>query len=268
LSVSASTQGSTDPDGSVSKSTIDFGDGTVAAGPSASHTYAVTGSYDISATVFDNAGASAVAVQRMSVKATSPGVTVFTPGNGATVNWPTTLTASANSAAPIAMMKVLVDGQQVYAIDRDTIHTALKIFRGAHHVVVEATDNTGATSSTAFDVSAEPGDPTPTAVLQVLPMPAVAPNTVLACTANSVAPNGFFIKRQINFSDGAVGFGTGVLHSFAAPGSYSATAIVTDQFGATASASQIFPVNAVITVPAKTRGWPKPRYPLFPLRRP
>src|SRR5207302_5995867 len=45
LTVNASTQSSTDPDGKVAKSTNDFGDGTVAAGPNASHTYKVAGTY-------------------------------------------------------------------------------------------------------------------------------------------------------------------------------------------------------------------------------
>ena len=270
LTVSASTQGSTDPGGTVTKSTIDFGDGAVAAGPNASHTYAVTGTYNITATVFDKASSSAVVIQRTSVKPATPGVTLFTPGSGSTVNWPTALIASATSTAPITMMRVLVDGRQVYAIDRDIINTALKIFRGPHHVVVQASDSTGATTTAAVDVTAEPSDPDPIAALQVLPMPTIAPNTVLACTAGSVAPNGFFIMRQIRFSDGAVAFATGALHTFAAPGNFSATAIVTDQFGATASASTGFTASGTsLTInPAETRGWPVARYPISPLRRP
>lgn len=249
---------------------IDFGDGTVAAGPVASHTYAFPGTYNITATVVDNSGSAAVAIQQLSVKPSTPGVTLFTPGNGSTVNWPTTVVASSNSAAPITMMKVLVDGQQVYAIDRDTVNTALKVYRGSHQLTVEATDATGITTSAVENVVAEPGDPTPTAVLQLVPMPSIAPDAVLACTAQSVAPNGFFIMRQIQFSDGAVVFAVGALHTFASPRTYSVTGIVTDQFGATASASQIFAASASAQsiVPKQVQGWPVPRYALSPLRRP
>jgi hypothetical protein len=271
LTVTASTEASTDPDGSVTKSTIDFGDGVVAAGPVASHTYAVPGTYNITATVFDNSGSAAVAIQQLSVKSSTPGVTLFTPGNRSTVNWPTSFVASSNSAAPVTMMRVLIDGQQVYAIDRDTINTALKVYRGSHQIMVEATDATGATTSTVENVVAEPGDPTPTAVLQLVPMSSIAPNTVLACTAQSVAPNGFFIKRQIQFSDGAVAFAVGTLHTFASSGTYSVTGIVTDQFGATASASQMFAATAGAQsiVRPELQGWPVPRYTTFsPLRRP
>jgi len=270
LTVTASTEASTNPDGGITKSMIDFGDGTVAAGPVASHTYAFPGTYNITATVVDNSGSAAVAIQQLSVKPSTPGVTLFTPGNGSTVNWPTPVVASSNSAAPITMMKVLVDGQQVYAIDRDTVNTALKVYRGSHQLTVEATDATGITTSAVENVVAEPGDPTPTAVLQLVPMPSIAPDAVLACTAQSVAPNGFFIMRQIQFSDGAVVFAVGALHTFASPRTYSVTGIVTDQFGATASASQIFAASASAQsiVPKQVQGWPVPRYALSPLRRP
>jgi phage baseplate assembly protein gpV len=270
LTVSASTGASTDPDGSVTKSTINFGDGAVAAGPTASHTYAVPGTYNITATVFDNSGSSAVAIEPVTIKASAPGVTLYTPGNGSTVNWPTTVLASSSSGAPITMMRILIDGQQVYAIDRDTIDTALKVYRGSHQLLVQATDATGATTSAAADLSAEPADPTPTAVLQLVPMPGIAPNTVLACTAQSVAPNGFFIMRQIQFSDGSVAYTTGALHTFALAGTYSVTGIVTDQFGATASASQMFVASSSThsAIPVRLKGWPTPRYTLSPLRRP
>ena len=86
LAVSASTDGSSDADGTVANSTINFGDGTVENGPHATHGYAVTGTYNITATVFDNAGASSVTVNRISVKPAALGVTIFTPANGSTVN--------------------------------------------------------------------------------------------------------------------------------------------------------------------------------------
>jgi hypothetical protein len=240
LTLKGSTDGSSDPDGSVASSTIDFGDGTTMNGPDASHTYAAPGTYTIVATVVDNAGASAVAVKQFSVKASAGGVTIFTPANGATINWPTSFTASANSAAPVSSMTLLVDGQAVYATHSDIINTSLKIFRGPHHIVVQATDTAGTTSSSAIDVTAEPTDQTPVAAVTVLPLPAVAPNAVLACTAGSQDPDGFINATQVSFSDGTTIKSVGAVHTFAAPGTYSATATVTDQFGATDSASGTF----------------------------
>src|SRR5206468_1426005 len=99
---SASTSASS---GNVAKSVIDFGDGTVVNGASASHTYSNVGTYLITATVSDAAGASSVAVQQISAKPSSSGVTISSPGNNATVNWPTPVVASANSETAVSAMQ-------------------------------------------------------------------------------------------------------------------------------------------------------------------
>ncbi len=59
-SITASTAGSSDPDGSIVASTINFGDGSApVSGSSASHTYSAAGTYTITGTVTDNLGATA-----------------------------------------------------------------------------------------------------------------------------------------------------------------------------------------------------------------
>lgn len=242
LTLAASTDGSADSDGSIASSTIDFGDGTVVSGPHATHTYAAAGIYNVVATVVDNGGASAVAVERVSVKSTATGIKIFAPADGATVNWPTSFVASSNLANPVTSMKLLVDGTAVYASNSDVINTALKINRGTHHISIQATDNTGATFSSSIDVTAEPGDLTPVADVVTFPLPAVGANAVLACTANSSDPDGFLNARQVTFSDGVTVKATGAVHTFAAPGTYSATATVTDQYGATDTATDTFSV--------------------------
>jgi len=87
---------------------------------------------------------------------------------------------------------------------------------------------------------------------------------------NDSPANIFFITRQIQFSDGTVAFAVGALHTFASPGNYSVTGVVTDQFGATASASQMFTATASAqsVVPLQVQRWPVPRYTFSPLRRP
>jgi hypothetical protein len=112
--------------GNAARSVIDFGDGTVVNSASATHTYAVVGTYLVTATAFDAAGASAVAVQQVSVKPSSGGITVFTPGDGSTVNWPTMLVASANPGTPVSVMRVLIDGKQAYAADGDTLQFSIR----------------------------------------------------------------------------------------------------------------------------------------------
>jgi PKD repeat protein len=64
---------SSDPDGTVVSWDWDFGDGTTASGVTPSHTYALSGTYDVALTVTDNTGAS---------QTTTIPVTVIPPGCG------------------------------------------------------------------------------------------------------------------------------------------------------------------------------------------
>ena len=227
--------------GSMSSSTIDFGDGTVANGSSVAHKYSAPGRYIVTATAIDNAGASSVAVAAVEAKAAASGVTILGPGNSATVNWPTMLTASANSGAPVTRMNVYLDGQLAYATSGGLINTALKVFTGTRQIVVEAIDSAGATQRSSVGVVAEPGDLPPNAVVNVRTL---SGNTVLACSAGSRDPDGFLLSWHYLFSDGANLFTPAAVHTLAGPGSYSVGLTVMDEFGATGSASQNFSTSS------------------------
>jgi len=240
LTYTASTSGSS---GNIAKSTIDFGDGTVVNSASAAHTYKGVGKYLITATVYDSAGASSVDVQQISAKPSSGGITIFSPGNSSTVNWPTTLVASANPASPVSAMRVLIDGQQAYAAHGDTVNTALKVFTGAHKITVQSLDASGnPTASASLNVVAEPGDIPPVANITLTAMPNISPTTVLACTATSTDADGSISSHRLQFSDGSKFSSPAALETFPAPGTYTATATVTDQFGATNTTSTTFTV--------------------------
>jgi PKD repeat protein len=243
LTVNASTAGSSDSDGSITQTKIDFGDGAVAQSATATHTYSAAGDYTVTATVVDNEGASAVAVSRVEAKAAAPGVSILSPSNSATVNWPTPIVASANSGNPISRMTASIDGAPAHADDRGAINSALKVFVGTHHISVQATDTTGAVSQASVDVVGQPGDLPPSATVTVVPLPVVSPTTVLACSVGSRDPDGFILQYQSQFSDGATFFTPAAVHTLAAPGSFSVTAHVIDQFGAPASQTQSFSVS-------------------------
>jgi hypothetical protein len=237
LTYTASTSGSS---GNIAKSAIDFGDGTVVNGSSASHTYTTVGNYLITATVFDSAGASSVAVQRISAKAATSGITILSPGTGATVNWPTPIVASANLGAPVSAMQVLIDGKVAYAAHGDTINTAVKVFTGTHQISVQSLDSSSnPTSAASLTVDAEPGETPPVADIVITAMPNISPTTVLGCTEGST---GFISSHKLQYSNGSIFTTPAALETFAIPGSYTATATVTDQFGATNSTSIAFTV--------------------------
>lgn len=229
--------------GSASKVVIDFGDGAVSNNASASHTYKSVGSYLITATAFDSAGASSVDVQRVSTASTSGGVNIASPSGGSTVNWPTPIVATAGSGGNVSAMQVLIDGKIAYAARGDTLNTSVKVFTGNHQVQVQALDSSGNTvGSASLNVTAEPGDIAPTAKIVVTAMPQISSTTFLACAASSIDPDGFFIGHSISFSDGSKFSGPSALQTFQSAGTYQATATVEDNFGATDSTTVSFTV--------------------------
>ena len=71
LAVAVDASASTDPDGSIASYAWTFGDGGTASGVTAGHTYAAAGTYTITLTVKDNAGASATTTRQVTVAATT-----------------------------------------------------------------------------------------------------------------------------------------------------------------------------------------------------
>jgi PKD repeat protein len=242
LTVNANTAGSSAATGSIAHTKIDFGDGTVVQSANASHTYASAGSFTVTATVADNGGASAVAVSRVEAGAKASGTTILSPNSG-TVTWPTPIIASANTGNPVSRMNILIDGAPAHADNRGVINSNLKVFVGTHHITAQTTDSTGATSQAEIDVTGEPGDVPPNAAITVVPLPVVSPTTVLACSATSHDPDGFILQYKTTFSDGAVFFTPAAVHTLAAPGDFSVTIHVIDQFGAPASQTAGFTVR-------------------------
>jgi hypothetical protein len=240
LTFTASTSGTS---GNVAKSVIDFGDGTVVTGASASHKYPTVGTYLITASVSDSSGASSVAVQQVSAKPSSSGINIASPGSNATVNWPTPIVASANLGSPVAAMQVLIDGKVAYAAHGDTINTAIKVITGAHQISVQSLDaNDNPTATASLNVVAEPSDIPPVAKITVKPMPSISPTTILGCTVASTDADGFVNGHKLQYSDGSHFSSPAALETFPAPGTYTAMATVNDEFGATSTTTVTFVV--------------------------
>ncbi len=176
LVVTASTAASKDPDGSpIVSSTINFGDGTVVSGTTASHTYTKAGTYTVTATVADNAGLTGTATTVVTANGVTPppppptgtGVTISSPANNATVGSPANVIASAapsSSSHPISAMMIYVDSKAVYTTYAATLNTNVTMSTGSHNVVVQAWDTTGAVYKTAINImvgSAPPPPPPP-----------------------------------------------------------------------------------------------------------
>lgn len=241
LTVSASTAGSSDPDGTVSKSTISFGDGSAAvAGPSASHTYANAGAYTVTATVTDNLGATSTTSSTVTVKA--PAVIVTSPQASGTVTSPVHVVASGFSGNAVTTMQIYVDGVLTSSVKAASIATQVKMAHGAHTLAVKGWDSANRSFMTSLNLTVV--NQPPTAALSTSAASALVGGSITASTAASSDPDGTVASSTINFGDGSAAVaGPSASHQFKVAGTYTVTATVTDNNGASSIASRSVTVN-------------------------
>lgn len=85
--------------------------------------------------------------------AATNGVTVSSPTNGSAVTSPARFVASAKSTSPITAMRIYVDGTSVYGTNAASLDTSVSMSAGAHNVVVQAWDSTGAVFKSPLTVN-------------------------------------------------------------------------------------------------------------------
>ncbi|WP_109505942.1 PKD domain-containing protein [Nocardioides speluncae] len=90
LSVSVDGTDSDDPDGSIASYAWNFGDGNTDTGPTASHTYAASGTYNVTLTVTDNQGATDSITKPVTVSSTPIGIVSDAFGRTVSGGWGTT----------------------------------------------------------------------------------------------------------------------------------------------------------------------------------
>jgi PKD repeat protein len=156
VTVTASTAGSSDSDGSIASSSINFGDGSAAvSGTSANHTYSAAGTYTVTGTVTDNAGASSTATATVTVSAaattsactiskTNRTITICSPKAGGTYKSSVRVTATATDSSAVSYMQVYVNGVKVYQRNgAKSIDTTLTMTAGSKRITVKAKDAAG-----------------------------------------------------------------------------------------------------------------------------
>ncbi len=250
VTVTASTAGSSDPDGTVANSVINWGDGTSAAGPSATHVYSTAGTYAITATVTDNQGAksstaASVTVQAPQVVVKSPVVTGSSvPLAVQTMNSPLHVVASGFSGLPVTAMQIYLDGTLVYTVSANAIDTSVVTSPGTHAFVIKAWDNSGRSFSSNFSVTV---NAPPVAALTVNSTSLLVGGSITASAAGSTDTDGTIASTTINFGDGTVLSGASGTHQYTAAGTYTITATVADNAGASSSKSQSITVKPQFT---------------------
>lgn len=241
VTVSASTAGSSDPDGSIAQSSINFGDGSATvSGASASHIYSAAGSYTVTAIVTDNLGASSSASATVTVNA--PTVIVSSPGNGASVSSPVHVVATGFSGHTVTAMQIYVDSNLIYQIKSPNLDTLVAMASGTHSLIVKGWDSSGHSFMTPLSITV--GNQPPAAVLSTSAGSILVGGTVTASTLGSSDVDGTIVSSSINFGDGSAPVETAnASHQYKTAGTYTVTATVTDNSGASSSTSTRVTVN-------------------------
>ena len=223
-----------DPDGTIVKYFWDFGDGTTGTGVSVSHSYPESGVYTATLTVNDDDGATDTISTAKIVRNQAP-VAVFTESSS-NVHIDDAVTFNADGSYD-------PDGTLVnYSWDFGDGKTATGVTvshasadNGVYFVTLTVTDDDGATGSASVRMT-------------VMNSPPVASFTASAGTVNtdeaisfdasaSYDVDGTIVSYSWDFGDGTTGTGVSTQHAYSQDGTYTVTLTVTDNDGATDTAS-------------------------------
>lgn len=226
LTVSFDAGASSDPDGTISSYSWNFGDGTTATGIRQSHTYSRAGDYEVTLTVIDNRGASSTATATASPQIPAPvGPTAVFSSTVSALR----VTFDATAAQPGS------GGITSYAWDfgdgttGSGVKPAHSYTRGGQYTVtLTVTDSGNQTDSVSQSIAVE--NPAPAA--------AFTSNATGRSAGFTAADAGAGATYTWNFGDGAAGTGQRPTHLYGRDGDYTVRLTVTSPDGATASVNQ------------------------------
>jgi PKD repeat protein len=225
-----------------------FGDGGTATGATASHSYTTAGTYNVGLVVVDDVGQRATASNTVTVTppiappatARPTAVFVFSPTAplaGQTVSFNATQSVAAAGHTIANYEWNFGDGGTATGV------TATHTFGtgGTYNVVLAVTDDLGqaGTATQAVNVASSPNTAAPTPVFVFSPSAPGVNEPVFFNASQSTAASGHSITSYSwNFGDGSpTGTGVTVSHQYVTAGTYSATLLVTDDTGKSATSS-------------------------------
>jgi large repetitive protein len=245
LTVTASTSLSTDSDGSIASSKIDFGDGTTVSGPTATHTYSDFKLYTVRAHVTDNRGSTATKAEKINVKPATSGVVITEPTPDQNVKNKLRIKAHASGAYPIKDMKLYINGTTMDLVHADRLDTYVSLWDGKYTIGVNAWDTTGAVQTRSISILVGVGaNDSPIAALGLNTYTPAVNTRVRACTGTSKDPDGSISRSVVDFGDGsAPKSGTTTYHEYIKAGTYIVKATVTDSRGKSSSTTTSLTVH-------------------------
>lgn len=241
---------SSDPDGSIVSYDWNFGDGTIAmdAGPSPSHTYAVNGSYSVTMTVTDDAGATASDSTTANIGAAPNEVPVadangpYTGAVGSLVQFDGSGSSDPDGSI-VSYQWDFGDGSTGTGVS--PVHSYNS--DGSFTVTLTVTDDAAATDTDTTSAIIGVGNQPPQADANG-PYSGSVGVAVQFDGSGSSDPEAGPLTYAWDFGDGSVGFDVSPSHSYSAAGTYNVTLTVTDNAGATDS-STTSTTNTAVTPP-------------------
>ena len=216
-----------DPDGNVTSWTWTFGDGGQGSGAVVSHTYQVTGVYNVTLTVVDNNGFRGSVTKAILVVYPQAPVAVFSinpvrPVADELVTFNASLSTSSDSII-VSYTWQFGDGSVgsgavvAHRYDRAGAYTVQLTVRDADNMSGASTSNVFVASVPAVGFTFTPGSP--------------LINGTITFTAAGSTDTAGIVAYNWTFGDGTVGRGYEVNKSYAAAGTYNVTLNVTNAYG-------------------------------------
>jgi PKD repeat protein len=227
-----------DSDGSITDYFWDFGDGNFSTAQHPVATYNTPGTYHAVLTVTDNDGATASSSLQIDVFGSNQPPVVTASADPSAGQAPLTVSFLGNGADPdgtiVAYHWDFGDGQS--ATSASTSHTYSS--EGTYTAVLTVTDDDGATASNAVSIHVLSANEPPMVSVAATPTSGVPPLTV-AFTCSAGDSDGTVVSYEWDFGDGGGSTDRNPTYTYNVEGTYTAAVTVTDDDGATASATVV-----------------------------
>ena len=242
---------STTPNGSITSWAWSFGDGAFGTGPLLTHLYTNPGTYAASLTVTDSTGASSVAttsiVANPSPPAAPSGLTASQSGFLVQLTWQDNSSNETVFYIERCQGVGCTDFGSFIATQWPNVpsYTDYSAVTGQSYRYRVRAYNSGGYSaySNIASILVGAANQPPTAVISAAPTTGVAPLSVVFNGSGSSDPDGTIATWAWSFGDGTSGSGPVITHVYTAVGFYVANLTVTDNGGASSTASATISVT-------------------------